>query len=375
MHAAETCLNVAIDHRIRELFIPVTLPVGSSVPSAQLEHQGFCGITDYIDSLRKVDSKETDVTRRLAGPYGVTRGITVLLKQPRDRHAFDRGMAATVRDCETLQALHDMFQAVTFRTVGISDVNVIDALPFVRPADEKHATGADKSPFSSETKKKLRSKVRQFLEQIAPSVIMCASQEKVLSDPLADLNVQHVLDTLSWSVNAMFDVIDDIFLNDYVGFGIIQWYRKLLQSDASLYCNTISLSLREFARLDKISRYPDTRHHMNQRRNVLDSCTMVTRAFGTTIEVDTNATNGTARVASAVGREPYQKQSCSLNSSVTARVRNMFKTAFAAINYEYSSQGEDKDTMLVELQFFTDAYLEAAVMVEAFLGELRRESL
>lgn len=187
MHAAETCLNVAIDHRIRELFIPVTLPVGSSVPSAQPEHQGFCGITDYIDSLRKVDSKETDVTRRLAGPYGVTRGITVLLKQPRDRHAFGRGMAATVRDCGTLQALHDMFQAATFRTVGISDVNVIDALPFVRPADEKHATGADKSPFSSETKKKLRSKVRQFLEQIAPSVIMCASQEKVLSDPLADL--------------------------------------------------------------------------------------------------------------------------------------------------------------------------------------------
>lgn len=188
-------------------------------------------------------------------------------------------------------------------------------------------------------------------------------------------NVQHVLDTLSWSVNAMFDVIDDIFLNDYVEFGTIQWYRKLLQSDASLYCNTISLCLREFARLDKISRYPDTRHRMTKRRNVLDSCTRITRAFGTTIEVDTDATNGTARVASAVGREPYQKQSCSLNSSATARVRNMFKTAFAAINYEYSFQGEDKDTMLVQLQFFTDAYLEAAVMVEALLGELRRESL
>lgn len=173
----------------------------------------------------------------------------------------------------------------------------------------------------------------------------------------------------------MFDVIDDIFLNDRIEFKTIQWYRKLLQSDASLYFNTISLSLREFARLDKISRYPDTRHHMNRRRNVLDSCTRITRASGTTTEVDTDATNGTARVASAVGREPYQKQSCSLESSVTARVRNIFKTAFAAINDEYSSQGEDKDTMLVQLLFFTDAYLEAAVIVEAFIRELRRESL
>lgn len=173
----------------------------------------------------------------------------------------------------------------------------------------------------------------------------------------------------------MFDVIDDIFLNDHIEFKTIQWYRKLLQSDASLYCNTISLSLREFARLEKISRYPDPRYHMNRRRNVLDSCMRITRAFGTTTEVDTDATNGTARFASAVGREPCQKQSCSLKSSVTARVRNMFKTAFAATNFEYSFQGEDKDTMLVQLLFFTDAYLEAAVMVEAFLGELRRESL
>jgi hypothetical protein len=187
MDAAKTCLNIAIDHRIRELFGPVTLPVGSSVPSAQPKTQGFCSITDYINSLRKLDTKEVDVTQRLAGPYGVTRVITVLLKQPRDSHAFDRGMAATVSDCGTLQALHEMFQAATFRTVGISDINIIDAMLFVRPADEKHAPGADKPPFSSETKKKLRFIVRQSLEQIAPSVIMCASQEKLLSDPLVDL--------------------------------------------------------------------------------------------------------------------------------------------------------------------------------------------
>jgi hypothetical protein len=54
-------------------------------------------------------------------------------------------------------------------------------------------------------------------------------------------------------------------------------------------------------------------------------------------------------------------------------VRNMFKTAFAAINHEYSSEGEDN--MLMQLQSLMNAYLEAAVMVEALLGDLRRESL
>lgn len=111
MDAAKTCLNIAIDHRIRELFGPVTLPVANSIPSAQPEAQGLCSIANYIDTLRKLDTNEVDVTQRLAGQYGVTRRITVLLKQPRDSHAFDRGMAATVSDCGTLQALHDMFSS------------------------------------------------------------------------------------------------------------------------------------------------------------------------------------------------------------------------------------------------------------------------
>jgi hypothetical protein len=187
-------------------------------------------------------------------------------------------------------------------------------------------------------------------------------------------NIQHVLNTLSRSVKALFDVIDDTFFNDHVGFEIVQWYRKLLQSDASLHCNTISLSLREFARLDRISsRYADTRHRNTKRRNVLDSCTKIAKAFGTTTEEAIDATNHTSRVASGVDQEPYQKQPCSLDSSATARVRNMFKTAFAAVNREYGCEGEDD--MLVQLQFWTDAYLEAAVMVEALLGDLRRESL
>jgi hypothetical protein len=46
----------------------------------------------------------------------------------------------------------------------------------------------------------------------------------------------------------------------------------------------------------------------------------------------------------------------------------MFKTAFAAVNHEYSSEGEDN--MLMQLQSLMNAYLEAAVMVEALLGDL-----
>jgi hypothetical protein len=178
-----------------------------------------------------------------------------------------------------------------------------------------------------------------------------------------------VLDTLSRSVNALFDAIGDTFCNDHVGFGIVQWYRRLLQSDTSLHCNTISLCLREFARLDRISsRHADTRHRDTKRRNVRDSCTRIAKAFGTTTEGAIDATKHTSRVASAVDREPYQKQPYPHNSSATARVRNMFKTAFAAVNHEYSSEGEDN--MLMQLQSLMNAYLEAAVMVEALLGDL-----
>jgi hypothetical protein len=106
---------------------------------------------------------------------------------------------------------------------------------------------------------------------------------------------------------------------------------------------------------------------------VLDSCTRITKAFSTTTEGAIDATNETSRVISAIDRERYQKQPYPHNSSATARVRNMFKTAFAAVNHEYSSEGEDD--MLMQLQFLTDAYLEAAVMVEALLGDLRQESL
>jgi hypothetical protein len=127
--------------------------------------------------------------------------------------------------------------------------------------------------------------------------------------------------------------------------------------------------LREFARLDRISsRHADTRHRDTKRRNVRDSCTRIAKAFGTTTEGAIDATKHTSRVASAVDREPYQKQPYPHNSSATARVRNMFKTAFAAVNHEYSSEGEDN--MLMQLQSLMNAYLEAAVMVEALLGDL-----
>lgn len=122
-------------------------------------------------------------------------------------------------------------------------------------------------------------------------------------------NIQHVLNTLSRSVNALFDVIDETFSNDHVEFGIVQWYRRLLQSKPSLHCNTISLCLREFARLDKISsRYADTRHRDIKRRNVLYSCTRIAKAFGTTTEGAIDAVNHTSRIASAFDREPYQEQ-------------------------------------------------------------------
>lgn len=85
--------------------------------------------------VRTLDYDEVDVTTRLAGPFSKSDGTTVLLQQPAEKHCFAKGAATTIHECATLQALHGLFYAVTLGTVGIPDLNVVDALPFVRPLD------------------------------------------------------------------------------------------------------------------------------------------------------------------------------------------------------------------------------------------------
>jgi hypothetical protein len=117
------------------LFWGLQLPVGKSLPH---DHEAFDDVVEHArQHIRALEPDEIDIARRLAGPYGVPRGISVLLQQPAETYEFCGETAATIHSCATLQELHNIFHTVSHGTVGIVDLNVLDMQPFVRPSDDK----------------------------------------------------------------------------------------------------------------------------------------------------------------------------------------------------------------------------------------------
>jgi len=176
MSSSGVCLDIAVDHRIERLFIAVQLPVGTALPDSDND-EAFDDIADFTaHHIRALDSNEINVTKRLAGPYGVTGGILVMLQQPAEDHQFQKGTAATVRECMTLKELHNTFHTVSRGTVGIADINVLDITPFVRPSD-----GKDLNPSVREG---LQHHVLKTVKERKPAVVMCASRSYETAGPL-----------------------------------------------------------------------------------------------------------------------------------------------------------------------------------------------
>ena len=176
MISSEVCLNIAVDHRIQRLFTKVALPVGTALPQPD-ERQAFSEVTSYIErNVRKLARDEKNVTTRLAGPYGVTNGITVLLQQPAEYHDFEFGTATTIRRCLSLHELHNIFQTVSLRSVGICDLNVLDTLAYVRPSDVE---GLGRS-----VRRDIQGKILQVIQALSPKVVMCASRLPDRDGPL-----------------------------------------------------------------------------------------------------------------------------------------------------------------------------------------------
>ncbi|KAH8891465.1 hypothetical protein GQ53DRAFT_806457 [Thozetella sp. PMI_491] len=159
---ASVCLDVAIDHRIRKLFGPVLLPVAHAP------------VGEHLSILRAAGqrwgrpSAEIDVTTALAGPAS-TGGIAVVLQQPRDNHPFEQGAQAVIQDCRTLDALQELFSAVSCGTVDLlTDVTVIDLLPYT-PERERTKLGvkAMRETFSTS--------VDAFCAK-EPDVVLCAGR-------------------------------------------------------------------------------------------------------------------------------------------------------------------------------------------------------
>ncbi|KAK1590127.1 uncharacterized protein LY79DRAFT_555172 [Colletotrichum navitas] len=119
----KTCLDIAVDHRIRKLLKPVPRYTTDSSPHvSRLEQEGR--------SLR-LPRAEIQVTAQLAGPP-VKGGIVVMLQQPRHNHPFEEGLGAVIDSCETLRALEDIFTVVSCGTLDFrEDIAVVDLLPYV----------------------------------------------------------------------------------------------------------------------------------------------------------------------------------------------------------------------------------------------------
>ncbi|KAI8955730.1 hypothetical protein F4801DRAFT_600926 [Xylaria longipes] len=118
-----TCLDVAIDHRIRRLCKP-TWAEGFPEPSAHLS------VLQQYGSRQGCDTDEIKVTSQLAGP-AITGGILVTLQQPRDNYSFKAGFGGVVEECKTLTALDQLFSTALCGTLNVREhVFLVDLLLF-----------------------------------------------------------------------------------------------------------------------------------------------------------------------------------------------------------------------------------------------------
>ncbi len=159
------CLDVAIDHRIRRLFGPVSPPTRSAGAG---DHIAI--LEDFGDELR-LPEDEIRVTSELAGPVWAG-GIAVALQQPRDNHPFRRGTRAVIQDCATLAALDELFRVVSCGTLNLrSHVSVIDLLPYLPETETR-----DRDEATLDTMERA---FRTSVEAICgkePDVVLCSGR-------------------------------------------------------------------------------------------------------------------------------------------------------------------------------------------------------
>lgn len=117
------CLDVAVDHWIRQLFNPVLNDLTErSEHISRIEARG--------GSLKR-SREEIQITAQIAGLV-VKGGIAITLQQPWHNYPFEKGLDAIFENCEILYALYDIFTIVSCGTLDIwTDITVVDLLLYV----------------------------------------------------------------------------------------------------------------------------------------------------------------------------------------------------------------------------------------------------
>lgn len=175
MVEAAVCLNVAVDHRIRNLFSPVTYAKSSEFSISYALK--LSEIAAYVrKNVRRLSFEEMRVTSELAHRSG-SGGIMILLQQPASNHPFHLGVDATIHSSASLNALDESFLAASCGTLSLLSVAMLDSLPYVRASDI----------LAKDVKRRIRSLVRDALVAKRPDVTLCAWQDRYGTEPLDDL--------------------------------------------------------------------------------------------------------------------------------------------------------------------------------------------
>ncbi|KAJ4865564.1 hypothetical protein T069G_02094 [Trichoderma breve] len=171
MSSTGICLDVAIDHRIRQLLKPRANGKVNSLYSDHVEK--LQELYPFVHRKWLDPSHELLVTEELAKPL-TQGGIVVALLRPADYHPFSKGVDVVVEKSPTLRALRDVFALVGLDLV--QHITVLDSLPFLRKADRS-------TRFEDDEKytRALNEHHAAFLDAVVakrPDVVLCMWQTR-----------------------------------------------------------------------------------------------------------------------------------------------------------------------------------------------------
>ncbi|QYS92770.1 hypothetical protein H0G86_000168 [Trichoderma simmonsii] len=171
MSSTGICLDVAIDHRIRQLLKPRPNRTVNSSYSNHVEK--LQELYPFVHRKWLDPSHELLVTEELAKPL-TQGGIVVALLRPANYHPFSKGVDVVVEESPTLRALRDVFALVGLDLV--QHITVLDSLPFLRRADRSTRFEDDE-----EYTRALNEHHAAFLDAVVakrPDVVLCMWQTR-----------------------------------------------------------------------------------------------------------------------------------------------------------------------------------------------------
>ena len=174
MDPSQVCLEIAIDHRIKRIFNPVEKAVSKfNVEYASQLHN----IAIFVNqNVRQLSQHERQVTTELARSHG-NGDIVILLQQPAKNHPFHLGKDTTIEASPTLNALDQAFRTASCGTLTLSDIDVVDSLPYIRPCDN----------IKPGIKLRLRELFLKALHARKPRVVLCAWRDDQAGASVRDL--------------------------------------------------------------------------------------------------------------------------------------------------------------------------------------------